>query len=249
MICECGVQDGSWLAELIPHELVATIFLYDVCDPRTSLPNMLSTAAFRDRCAQADGKPLPDTRPDCPGEVILQHMLRHAADGAEFLAYLPSIPPNEYEQHLYSMAFKSLAKRSLSVEFLALGHSRTTPRVLDPCQRVMLTTLGINGHAAGYDAPRFLASAARVSKSLEQARAINVSLATSDECKGRTWTSVMRGLWHTVFGEVALQPTRADNTKVPSFLRVLDGPSGFANSRMPKSSDYLSWAARGLSHA
>ena len=248
VICRCG-QDLAWIAELIPDSV--QIYLYNTCQLPVGLPEVLPASNFTERYAlEPDGdvsRPsAPKSAADCPVELIFRHVLEYGLDSAAFLLYLPSSEPVESEKQLYSLLFKSLARRTLRAEFVQLGMSRSSPKALDSCQRAVLSELGISGHASGYEAPRFVASADRISASLARVRAAWRALATSLECVGRAWEAVMWGLWHTVFGEMALLPTRADNAQIPHFLRALDGPSGFTKTRMPKSSDYLSWATTGL---
>ena len=223
--------------------------IYDTCGPAPNpwgLPNVLSAVDFKAKCARELDVVEATAVADCPVELILQHLLKYGSNEAPFLLYLPSPPPVEYEQQLYTLVVRSLARRTLRTDFVQLGHTRSSPKALNSCQRAVLSEAGIHGHVSGYESPRFLVSAERISASLPRAHAMLLALETSAECTGQAWEGIMRGLWHTVFGEAALLPTRADNAHIPVFLRVLDGPSGFAKTRMPKSSDYLDWAATAL---
>ena len=225
------------------------IVIYDTCGPAPNpwgLPNVLSAVDFKAKCARELDVVEATAVADCPVELILQHLLKYGSNEAPFLLYLPSPPPVEYEQQLYTLVVRSLARRTLRTDFVQLGHTRSSPKALNSCQRAVLSEAGIHGHVSGYESPRFLVSAERISASLPRAHAMLLALETSAECTGQAWEGIMRGLWHTVFGEAALLPTRADNAHIPVFLRVLDGPSGFAKTRMPKSSDYLDWAATAL---
>lgn len=49
--------------------------------------------------------------------------------------------------------------------------------------------------------------------------------------------------WHLILGEPPVLPLRSEDPSLPTFLRALDGPSGFARTRMPQFSEYLDWAA------
>ena len=249
VMCRCGLQSLTWLAELLPENAAVQILLYDTCGPAQKsrgLPQVLSAADFKEKCAREPDVAEATDVADCPVELILQHLLKYGSDEAAFLLFLPSLPPVEHEQQLYTLVVRSLARRMLRADFVQLGHTRSSPQALNSCQRAVLSEAGIHGHVSGYESPRFVVSAERISVSLPRARVMLLALETATECTGQAWEAIMRGLWHTVFGEAALLPTRADNAQIPSFLRVLDGPSGFAKTRMPKSSDYLDWAATAL---
>ncbi|CAE7631783.1 unnamed protein product [Symbiodinium sp. CCMP2456] len=249
VMCRCGLQSLTWLTELFPENAAVQIFLYDTCGPSQKswgLPEVLSAADFKQKCAREPDVVEAKDVTDCPVELILQHLLKYGSNEAAFLLFLPSLPPVEYEQQLYTLVVRSLARRMLRADFVQLGHTRSSPKALNSCQRAVLSEAGIHGHVSGYESPRFVVSAERISASLPRARVVLLALETATECTGQAWEDIMRGLWHTVFGEAALLPTRADNVQIPIFLRVLDGPSGFAKTRMPKSSDYLDWAATAL---
>ena len=246
VVCHCKFQSICWLADLIPDDAAVQTLLYSTCAQTTSLepPEVLPASTLKQRCRNAPEETF-QADADCPTELVLKHLLAHASD-AEFLLFLPSLLPDDYEQHLSRLVFKSLSQRTFRAEFLALGHTRLSPKVLNACQKQVLESLDISSHASGYGASRFIVSARRLAKSLDRVHAVLSALASSPRCVGYAWEVVMEGLWHTLFGEVALLPIRADDQQIPTVLRVLDGPSGFANTKMPKSSEYLSWAAMGL---
>ena len=131
---------------------------------------------------------------------------------------------------------------------MALGSTRSPPIALNECQKSLIQAqvLKIHNYPLGYEGPRFLISSARLLESLERVQSlIQAFEQPSPSCASHLETAVANW-WHMVFGEGEQLPIRADDDRLPVFARMADGPSGFSRTRMPKSSDYLSWAAIGL---
>ncbi|CAK9079354.1 Uncharacterized protein SCF082_LOCUS37863 [Durusdinium trenchii] len=96
-----------------------------------------------------------------------------------------------------------------------------------------------------YEGSRFLVSAKRLVESIDRVASLMAAFAESG-CTTVELEEAIANWWHIVFGEPAQLPIRAEDERLPMFLRVADGPSGFSRTRMPKSSDYLNWAATDL---
>ncbi|CAE8590901.1 unnamed protein product, partial [Polarella glacialis] len=94
-------------------------------------------------------------------------------------------------------------------------------------------------------ADRLRESRERCQQLLEAVRAPPAECRGSEDAEQRASRALVSS-WHVVFGEGPRLPVRSDDHRLPVFLRLPDGPSGFAETRMPKSSAYLSWASKGI---
>ncbi|CAK9028845.1 unnamed protein product [Durusdinium trenchii] len=183
----------------------------------------------------------------CPAQIALTHVLRYKLDFPEFLLFLPSAAPLEQERYFYQLVLNSLLSHTLTADFVALGSTRAPPVSLDMCQRSLIQSgvLPIWNYPLGYEGSRFLVSAKRLVESIDRVASLMAAFAESG-CTTVELEEAIANWWHIVFGEPAQLPIRAEDERLPMFLRVADGPSGFSRTRMPKSSDYLNWAATDL---
>lgn len=254
-LCRCS-ESLEWLVpfveEMDPQQgIEAVLYLYETCGREEGLREFEDALFGKVQWKALEGVPgRPKSNSDCQAQTVLSHLLGYG-DGSlavpKFLLFLPAAPP-EAEQQFYSLVFKSLASKTLSVDFMALGSTRSPPIALNECQKSLIQAqvLKIHNYPLGYEGPRFLISSARLLESLERVQSlIQAFEQPSPSCASHLETAVANW-WHMVFGEGEQLPIRADDDRLPVFARMADGPSGFSRTRMPKSSDYLSWAAIGL---
>eukprot|EP00434_Breviolum_minutum_P002188 symbB.v1.2.001926.t1/scaffold55.1/size374282/8 len=260
-LCRCS-ENLDWFVSLLnkigsqPH-LDLVIHLYETCgaDEGTQELQELQAAVFGH--VKRHDVPVVElggtsASSDCTTHLVLKHLLGHGNDVKtlpKFLLFLPSAAPLEAEEQLYKVVFKSITSRTLDVDFMALGLTRSPPISLNACQKDLIQSqvLNIQNYPLGYEGPRFLVSSQRLRDSMNQVRSlISTFEQPPPHCTLEQLEIAVANWWHIVFGEAAQLPIRADDDRLPMFVRVSDGPSGFSRTRMPKSSDYLSWAAIGL---
>ncbi|CAJ1349188.1 unnamed protein product [Effrenium voratum] len=230
VICRCHEDLGWWMEVLanVPSKL----FIYEMCsEGHEALEEVGLCKVTR------IGRPAAKEVQPARSKIILRHLLDYGLDSSFVLVLPPA--PSEAERQLQSLVWKSLASRTLEVEFLALGISRPAPKPKSPCQRSILQHFQVQGNVLGYEEPYFVVSSKRLRGSAARLRFLE-EIESSGSCG---LDQAMSGMWHVAFGERGLLPSRGEDQQVPSFLRALDGPSGFWRTRMPKSSD----AWRGVS--
>lgn len=256
-MCRCS-ENLDWLVPLVADvdfeqslnkvsDLV--IHLYETCGQgdggTTKLQDALSGNLIREILEGESG-----SGPNCESQSVLRHLMRYSGNHLpRFLLFLPSASPLEAEQHLYTLVFRSIASKTLSVDYMALGITRSPPISLNACQKSLIRSevLKIQSYPLGYEGPRFLVSSTRLRESTERLESlIHAFNQPPPDCTSLSLQSAVADWWHIVFGEAEQLPIRADDERLPIFARMGDGPSGFSRTRMPKSSDYLGWAAIGL---
>ena len=248
VICRC-TEELDWLLPLVADISDTAIHLYETCetsDDFSELEAKLIGNFVRTRVDESGANS------NCPAQTLLRHLMRYGDSSLslpKFLLFLPS-SPSESEEHFYNLVLKSISSRTLSVDFMSLGSSRSRPISLSACQKSLIQAgvLDIQNYPLGYEGPRFLISTARLLESLP--RLLSLLQAFQEPpagCNPEQLETAVADWWHIVFGEQEQLPIRADDRRLPIFARSnTDGPSGFSRTRMPKSSDYLSWAAIGL---
>lgn len=256
-LCRCS-ENLDWLVSLLneigsqPH-LDLVVHLYETCgaDQGTQELQELQAAAFGHVKRETVVFGGTSASSDCTTHLVLKHLLGYGNDVKtlpKFLLFLPSAAPLEAEEPLYKVVFKSITSRTLDVDFMALGLTRSPPISLNACQKDLIQSqvLNIQNYPLGYEGPRFLVSSQRLRDSNQVRSLISTFEQPPPHCTLEQLEIAVANWWHIVFGEAAQLPIRADDDRLPMFVRVSDGPSGFSRTRMPKSSDYLSWAAIGL---
>lgn len=206
-------------------------------------------ASFDDRFAHRGS--------ECSAKRVLSHALGAAEANVEYMAFLSAVQPGETELRLLQLSLTALHHRTFDMSYLALGMKRAAPYIATSCERAMWRDrLGLRGRPAGYEGARFLVKAARVydvcstgaCQSLlnlledPPTSCANDWVGSSDGKDGSEVGHVQEVLasgWHFIFGEQPDLPIRSDDNTLPLFLRVLDGPSGFERTRLPKTSTYL----------
>ncbi len=255
-LCRCS-ENLDWLVSLLTEissqtSLDLVIHLYETCgvdEGTLELQEAATVFGHVKRETVTGGGTSASS--ECTTHVVLKHLLGYGNDDTlpKFLLFLPSAAPLEAEEQLYKVVFKSITSRTLAVDFMALGLTRSPPISLNACQKdlIQAQVLNIQNYPLGYEGPRFLVSSQRIRDSMDQVRSlISTFEQPPPHCTLEQFEIAVANWWHIVFGEAAQLPIRADDDRLPMFVRVSDGPSGFSRTRMPKSSDYLSWAAIGL---
>merc|ERR1712129_260531 len=180
---------------------------------------------------------------ECAARGVLEHLVKHREAPPAFTVFLSANAPEEQESRLLSIVAQSLARRTLDVAFLPLGFKRRPPARSSDCERGVWRGVFGQGVPQGYLGARFLVSGARLlERPAEYVHHLVDMLDTPPgECKGDTAavSQAFAPAWHTVFSEDPQHPLRADDARLPMFLRFEDGLSGFQGTKMPKTSTYL----------
>lgn len=250
VICRCR-EDLQWLRELTEPEMVgseAALFVYEACaDQGHESDDLQQMRAFRTLHSQLAHSRGAAVRGECSAQGVLRHILSVTMEAAPaFTVFLSAMPPDGSERGLLEMVVRSLALRTLEVDFLPLGLQRSAPSAPTACDlAIWRDALGL-GLPSGYGGARFAVSGARTRERapghyhglLGLLEAPPVACGEGDSGAGAVG-ALLSSAWHVAFGEEPRLPVRADDERLPLFLRFADGPSGFQGTRMPKVSTYL----------
>eukprot|EP00928_Gymnodinium_smaydae_P040678 TRINITY_DN27568_c0_g1_i1.p1 TRINITY_DN27568_c0_g1~~TRINITY_DN27568_c0_g1_i1.p1 ORF type:complete len:479 (+),score=37.55 TRINITY_DN27568_c0_g1_i1:26-1438(+) len=270
VVCRCQ-EDLAWLAESAPTRRSAiALFVYDACSSSPGdgiAPEVI--ARFADVHVAPASQDALGPSGECASHAVFEHLMattrlgdsgdipRGSVSAPSHVAFISAKTPEEPERHLLSLVLQSAAYQTLDVDFLPLALQRSVPQAPTRCVlSIWREILGIVGAPSGYVGARFVAN---VSHILPRAFEVRHQLYSNDasplrQCQsdvesGRWNDAVNHALmcaWHVVFGRDRHQPLRADDESLPMFLRFADGPSGFWNTRMPKTSSYLANVGVGL---
>mmetsp|Transcript_101279 Transcript_101279/g.325505 ORF Transcript_101279/g.325505 Transcript_101279/m.325505 type:complete len:406 (-) Transcript_101279:38-1255(-) len=256
VVCRCE-EDLAWLATSSWPDEGASLLVYEACagsDGSLALPVESKTLLGAAGLAVTSGLAPADAHTsdgDCGARIVLAHTadVVSAGDVAEdsapnFVLFLPAQEPVESESRLLGFVAHSLRLRSLDVPFVSLGMRRSPPRISTACEReVWQAAFGEPSRPLGYLGARFLvgreALRGRSAAHYEQLLALldHPPPACGDDHAGVA--SALSSSWHAAFGEPIRQPLRADDGRLPLFLRASDGFSGFAGTRLPQYSVIL----------
>lgn len=248
--CHCR-GNLSWLADVLPKTTSssASLFAYSTCDDSDD-DSRASEETFAGldtvfSAVHALKGPADSARSDveCAASGVLDHVARHHEAPPSFTVFLSVEEPDGQERSLLSMLARSLDRRTLDVPFLPLGARRSPPARASDCQRAVWRSAFGQGLPRGYEGARFLVSGDRL---LQRPAAyfphlLEMLRTPPGECNSDTAAVAQAFVpaWHAVFGDELQPPLRADDASLPLFLRFEDGPSGFQETKMPKTSTYL----------
>lgn len=257
VVCRCDEELG-WLTDVSwPGQ--REFFVYETCAASPPLPRGSGGAPASARRAAGPAARAPSGH--CAARAVLAHAAEVAAAAAEaplpaFVLFLSTVAPppgGDAESHLLELVAQSIAQNSLDAAFVPLGMRRAAPVAPSACERGVWRAAFGEGWPRGYQEARFLVSGKRIRSRSPQYYKQLIGLldglppwcrasgthAPSTGTPGASTDETFSGAWHALFGEPLLQPLRADDPRLPLFLRAADGPSGFHTTRMPQTSLYL----------
>lgn len=251
VVCRCA-ESLVWLAdlvELVPVSGDIQLFSYNTCKEEqhnsAAITKLEPFKAVRFKSAPSH---VAGANGECSARGVLAHILDVTTVATPaFTLFLSAKLLEGSERRLLEMVFHSIAQRTLDTDYLSLGLARSAAQAPTPCElAVWRDELGL-GLPLGYEGARFAVSGQRIKENpidsyhslLALLDAPPTPCSKGNDAGADIVNRMLSSAWHVVFGEDIRLPIRADNEQLPVFLRFADGPSGFHNTRMPKTSTYL----------